>query len=274
MSGLPWFRMYGEAVDDDKLRLLAFEDRWHFVAILCCKAQGVLDAHPETLDRRVAVKLGLQLRDADEVKRRLMEVGLVDSDWQPISWEKRQPSSDHDPTNAQRQKRFREKQKEQALQRDAKDNGTVTQSNAVSNASVTALDTDTDTDTDTDNPPPTPPLGGGEGDSGATVHRLDAPDPAFEEAKAAYPRRDGGQNWRQARRAWMARRREGIAADALLQATLAYARHIRRNGKEGTPFVKMAATFYGPDRHFLTDWGGPSTVREAESFSAVGGLIR
>ncbi|EXU79084.1 hypothetical protein AX13_08315 [Comamonas aquatica DA1877] len=40
---LPWFRVYTRMVDDDKLKLLAFEDRWHFVALLCLKGEGLLD---------------------------------------------------------------------------------------------------------------------------------------------------------------------------------------------------------------------------------------
>lgn len=94
---LPWFRMYHEAVDDEKLRLLAFEDRWHYVAILCCKAKGLLDggADQAMRDRKLAVKLGVQTRELDEIKRRLMEVDLVDENWQPKSWSKRQYKSDH-----------------------------------------------------------------------------------------------------------------------------------------------------------------------------------
>lgn len=91
---LPWFRMYAEAIDDAKLRLLAFEDRWHFVAILCCKCQGVLDVEQPILDRRVAVKLGLQKNDLDEVRRRLIEAGLINDLWQPLQWIKRQFVSD------------------------------------------------------------------------------------------------------------------------------------------------------------------------------------
>lgn len=106
---LPWFRMYAEAVDDAKLRLLAFEDRWHFVAILCCKCQGVLDTSPNTLDRRMAVKLGLQKHEIDELRKRLMDVGLINETWQPIAWANRQFQSDTDPTRAERQARYREK---------------------------------------------------------------------------------------------------------------------------------------------------------------------
>lgn len=42
MSNMPRFRAYTEMVDDEKLRLLAFEDRWHYVALLCLKGQGVI----------------------------------------------------------------------------------------------------------------------------------------------------------------------------------------------------------------------------------------
>ena len=89
---LPWFRMYAEAVDDDKLALLAFEDRWHFVAILCCKCQGILDRRKgDLLQRSVAAKLGLSVRELDEVARRLSEVDLIDRDtFQPKRWHTRQ----------------------------------------------------------------------------------------------------------------------------------------------------------------------------------------
>lgn len=40
---LPWLRLYHRIIDDDKMRLLAFEDRWHFIALLCLKREGVLD---------------------------------------------------------------------------------------------------------------------------------------------------------------------------------------------------------------------------------------
>jgi len=81
MKALPWFRMYHEALDDEKLGLLAFEDRWHFVALLCLKCRGVLDSEPdfEMLQRKVSLKMGLAIRELDEVIDKLASVGLVDS---------------------------------------------------------------------------------------------------------------------------------------------------------------------------------------------------
>lgn len=106
---MPWFRMYTESVDDEKLRLLAFEDRWHFVAILCCKGQGILDDAGPLLRRKIAVKLGLDMRTLDDVARRLAEVGLLDQETlQPIAWDVRQMRSD---SSAERVRAYRERMK-------------------------------------------------------------------------------------------------------------------------------------------------------------------
>lgn len=140
---LPWFRAYTEMVDDEKLRLLAFEDRWHFVALLCLKGQGVLDESDALLFRKVAVKLGVDMRTLEEVARRLAEVGLIDEKTlQPLAWDSRQFKSD---SSAERVAAYRERKK-QAVKRDG-------------NVTVTAQDTDTETDTDKN---PLTPLAGGE----------------------------------------------------------------------------------------------------------------
>jgi hypothetical protein len=83
-------------VDDERLRLLAFEDRWHFVALLCLKADGLLDDDRNELwERRLALKLGLQTRELEELQRRLAGVGLIDANWQPVKWDELQQRSDH-----------------------------------------------------------------------------------------------------------------------------------------------------------------------------------
>lgn len=149
MSKMPWFRAYTEMVDDEKLRLLAFEDRWHFVALLCLKGQGILDGDDPLLMRKVAVKLGLDMRTLEEVIRRLAEVGLIDSKTlQPLAWESRQMRSDADPTNAERQRRYRARKNAESVS-----NG---ESNALRNASITQLEEDTDTEEDKEKNKPAP----------------------------------------------------------------------------------------------------------------------
>ncbi|MFN3377479.1 MAG: hypothetical protein ACK40S_13140 [Burkholderiaceae bacterium] len=159
MKTLPWIRLYVEVIDDEKLGLLAFEDRWHYIALLACKGRGLLDKdEPAELTRRkVALKLGLAVRELEEVARRLAEVGLIDREsMQPQGWGERQFKSDADSTAAERQRRHRaaKREAEQALSR-------VT--SRTSHADVTRPDTDTDTEeerepADAAPPPPAKPI--------------------------------------------------------------------------------------------------------------------
>jgi hypothetical protein len=110
LMALPWFRMYSRSVDDEKLRLLAFEDRWHFVALLCCKNMEILDdSDLQLMRRKIAVKLGLDVQELREVARRLSEVGLIDRDTlQPTKWDDLQFKSD---SSKGRVKKYRERKK-------------------------------------------------------------------------------------------------------------------------------------------------------------------
>ena len=89
---LPWFRMYAEFAGDPVVQSLAFEDQRHYIMLLCLKCAGTLDKDlpPAVRDPIVARALGLDKASADEVRRRLMGVGLIDKLWHPSAWEKRQ----------------------------------------------------------------------------------------------------------------------------------------------------------------------------------------
>jgi hypothetical protein len=138
MSALPWFRLYHRIIDDKKLKLVAFEDRWHFVALCCLKASGELDEPDFSLRcRQVAVALGLAAAELDEVARRLQAVKLIDEELCPVSWDKLQFRSDKDETAAERQRRKRNKDKAVSP---------VTEASRVTVTNVTPLDTDTDTE--------------------------------------------------------------------------------------------------------------------------------
>ena len=106
---LRWLKLYTEILDDPKIRLLAFEDRWHYVALLCCKADGLMDERENLWERLIQVKLGLAQVEYDSLKKRLMEVCLIDENWNPSGWEKRQAAGD--PAAAERQRKYREKQR-------------------------------------------------------------------------------------------------------------------------------------------------------------------
>ena len=117
---LPWFRMYADFLNDPKLISLAFEDQRHFIGVLALKCDGAIDdvADGDLLDRIVAQRLWIDHAVIRDVKRRLIAAGLIDARWQPLAWDKRQMRSDVDATGAERQRRYRDAQKHNAL-RDA-----------------------------------------------------------------------------------------------------------------------------------------------------------
>jgi hypothetical protein len=110
LSNLAWFRLYSEIVDDDKILMLAFEDRWHYISILCLKNRNVIDNEndPDKLHRKIAIKLGVSPSNLDEIKRRLVDEDLIDSSWNPNGWNDRQYSSD---SSRDRTRKHREKQR-------------------------------------------------------------------------------------------------------------------------------------------------------------------
>jgi len=128
-----WFRLYNDIVDNHKIRMLAFEDRWHFIAIMACHSQE-LGGGDEFFERSLAIKLGVQVRELEEIQRRLMDVNLIDANWIPIGWDDRQFLSDNSKA---RVKKYREKQR---LSK------SVTGVKRDCNVTVTVQDTDTDTE--------------------------------------------------------------------------------------------------------------------------------
>jgi hypothetical protein len=137
----PWFRLYSEMIDDWKIRSISFEDRWHYVALLCLKNEGELDKElsEAQLWKLISIKLGVRGADLEGVKTRLIDAELIDDNWQPLAWDKRQFKSDD---SRDRVRKYREKLKK------SDGNGHVTLPSRPVNADVTAQESDTDTDTD------------------------------------------------------------------------------------------------------------------------------
>jgi hypothetical protein len=82
-------------------------------------------------------------------------------------------------------------------------------------------------------------------------------EPEFEQAWVETPYRLGNNPKIAAAKAWRARRKEGVAAEALLDATKRYAAFCDATGLTGTPHVMLAATFFGPNRPFDQEWECP-----------------
>lgn len=84
----------------------------------------------------------------------------------------------------------------------------------------------------------------------------------FEELKASYPKRSGDAGWSKAIKACNARLADGYSWDEMLAGTRRYYAYCKATGKIGTEYVKQAGTFFGPDKHFLSEWGAPSNKAE------------
>ncbi len=137
---MSWWRAYTRMLDDDKIKLLAFEDRWHYVALCHMKRAGILDSDAPHRDRRIAGKMDLPLTAALEAKRRIIDVGLIDEDWQPLAWEKCQFESDS--SGAARMRKLREKRHS--------DNGVTSRSDK---SDAIDSETESEEESDTDIPP-------------------------------------------------------------------------------------------------------------------------
>lgn len=94
-------------------------------------------------------------------------------------------------------------------------------------------------------------------------------DSRFDEIKNVYPKRGGGQNWKDAEKRYNARIREGHTHEEILAGCERYASFIQITGKANTEFVKMASTFLGDNKSFLEPWTPPAEVKDVRQLSAV-----
>lgn len=82
--------------------------------------------------------------------------------------------------------------------------------------------------------------------------------PEFETAWQSYPKRAGGNSKSAAWKHWKARLKDGVKPEDMLAGVKRYAAYCQTTGNTGTQYVKQAATFFGPDRHFEESWQTPS----------------
>lgn len=103
---MSWFKLHNDIIHDPKIRALAYEDRWHFVALMCLMNDGTLDEPEAIREELVEVCLGLHGVDLASLKKRLVRLRLIDQNWTPVNWGKRQESKDK--TAAARMRKYRE----------------------------------------------------------------------------------------------------------------------------------------------------------------------
>ncbi len=215
----PWFRMYSEFATDPKVQMLSETDQRRYIMLLCLRCSNDDVTLHET---EVAFQLRISNEEMARTKAVLIERGLVDDNLLPIAWEKRQYVSD---SSAARVAAHRERKKKEVKR--------------PCNVTVTPPDTDTDTEEDKEKPL----VPSADGTSGYSQE--------FEEFWSAYPKREGGNPKKGGHKAWNARLRSGVKATDLILAAKRYAEQMRTNSQYGTKFVQQAATFLGPDEHWL-----------------------
>lgn len=237
---LPWLRLWTDFPDDPRIKLISFDDQRHFIVLLCLKGRGILDSEFPSEDvrhRAIAAGLGLNVAAADEVRRRLLEVGLVNADWQPAKWDQRQYKSDN---SAARTRTYRARRH---------GDGVVT-ANGRHGDGTRAEQSRADTEQI-------------RGTTAASRPKRVADPPEFETIRSVYPKRGGSQPWSRALKAARARVAEGATWQQLIEGTTRYAEFVAATGKTGTEYVLQAATFFGPDRRYAETWAAPHTKSEA-----------
>jgi hypothetical protein len=124
----PWFRMYAEFANDQKVQMLCESDQRRLVMLFCLRCNDNVTLH----DEEVTFLLRISNDEWQKSKVTFLERGFIDKHNQILNWDKRQFKSD---TSKNRVSAYRERNKN-------KSNGNVTLHSNKSNA----VDTDTDTE--------------------------------------------------------------------------------------------------------------------------------
>lgn len=264
MPKLSWFRVYTEILDDMKLRSLTGDQKWDWVCLLALAREssepGVVCGTAED----AAWRLRRPLDEFEESLRLFEERGMVEVRPGRIivtHFLARQYDKQSDRPDATRDRKRRSRANHAGVTLESR--GGHADQNGESRPSH-ATDTDTDTDTDSDSDV--------QDSSAPTANKPPYP-PKFEAFWSAYPRHD---EKRKAFRVWQARIRAGVKPDELVRAATLYAAKVAR---EGTlpKFVKLAATFLGPDEHWKeslsTSPPRPPTHSYAESTARAVDLV-
>lgn len=249
MYGKIFESMYDGTLSADWKAMVTFQQ-----FIVLADSEGVVDYTPPALSRRTGIPLeiiehGIEKleqpdkysRSADSDGRRIV---LIDDHrpwgWLIVNYEHYRDiakQSDRRENTKERVRRFREKQAQDTDSKEMKRHVTPC------NADVTPLSVYVSV-------------------SKSVVSKL----------KEVYPKRAGSQPWSRTEKAINARLQENHTADEILDGAQRYADFVRATEKEGTEFVMMAATFCGPEKHFLEPWTPPKNKaerRQGENVSAA-----
>ena len=211
----PWLRLYRDALYKPKVGRLSLEEKGFWaVCLMASDDEGGLPSIPD-----LAWTLRLTEQEVSALMLTLDRNGLVTryvtgnvTKYVLHDWDEHQRKSDHDDSAAERQRKWRERQKAEKTAIVEP----VTDRNALRNGPVTPLDTDTDTDKNNNMSGPSVPDG-------------------FEKFWKAYPRTPN-MSKAAALKAWQKRKCSQLPQDQLLDAVAKYkaflASESKKRGKE------------------------------------------
>jgi len=107
-------------------------------------------------------------------------------------------------------------------------------------------------------PTTSPPVSPPKRRTAARAALTQSTDGEWNEIRGAYPARSGGQGWTEAEQRYRRHRARGVPHAEILEGVQRYAAYVRETEKEGTDFVKQAATFLGPGCHWKEAYAAPS----------------
>lgn len=96
----------------------------------------------------------------------------------------------------------------------------------------------------------------------------------FAELRERFPKRAGSNPWPRAIKAIRARLKDGSTLDELRSGIERYRKFCEATGKTGTEYVMQAATFFGPDRHYLEPWNTPPGKSQAKQDANLAASLR
>ncbi len=286
-SGREWFRLYNRMTQDPKVQHLN-DYEFRFVIHIWCLAsesseRGVVFVAPGVGYEPEILARGAGCRNGDPIAAlgTLQKMQLIKVDDDGViyiqNWDKLQYEYDSWKPEARRNQKAKERSRKK--QEGQQSQGVGDDANNIGvNVSQACRKTDTDTDTDTDteiknnmcdlnnsnsNKPENNTgeaqqntAGNGNNDvppAEKPAKRQGTYETEFEQFWFVYPRRVEKQG---AYKAWIARLKEGVTPDILINASQNYAISCRENGIENR-FIKHAKTFLGPSKPYEDYVGGP-----------------
>jgi hypothetical protein len=228
---MQWFRFYHGTVSDPKIRLIAAKAEvpiHQVIAVWVAMLEKASSNDPRGTikgwdDEVESVALEIEISAIERIRKQM--TGRLLDEVTVLSWKRRQPK--REDGSAERARAWREKKKS-------------TVNSPELNRTHLNLDREDREERKKEDSPPNPPEESG-GDSQSEMD--------WEDFKAAYPRRSGGQPWKPAKANFIREvTKHKVDAQTIIAGAKRYAEEMARTDKVGTEYVAQARTWLNQER--------------------------